>query len=216
MPTRPSLLVVEPDASLRRALTRLLSDHYAVSASGKIEEALALLSAGHLDVVLADADVANVSAFVTRIRALRPDIPVLMMTSAPGTIPRGAVPVQKPIRLAVLTTQISGALHDVGVAASVDIGPYEFFAGSRLLRDRTSGRSIRLTEKEAGILKLLANRRGRVTGRDELLTAVWGYASSAATHTVETHIYRLRRKIEADPGHAALLVSEPGGYRLCR
>ncbi len=72
---------------------------------------------------------------------------------------------------------------------------------------------MRLTEKEAAILKFLY-RAGRVIGRDTLLGEVWGYNAGVTTHTLETHVYRLRRKIERDPSHAEILVTEPGGYRL--
>ena len=75
-------------------------------------------------------------------------------------------------------------------------------------------RRIRLTEKETAVLKFLYRCAGKPVGRQTLLREVWGYASGASTHTVETHIYRLRRKIEPDPTSARILVNEDGGYQL--
>src|SRR6478672_10468767 len=73
---------------------------------------------------------------------------------------------------------------------------------------------VRLTEKETSILKYLYRAGEKVVTRDVLLQEVWGYNSGVTTHTLETHIYRLRQKIEKDPSHAELLVTETGGYKL--
>ncbi|MCZ6522531.1 MAG: helix-turn-helix domain-containing protein, partial [Alphaproteobacteria bacterium] len=73
---------------------------------------------------------------------------------------------------------------------------------------------VRLTEKETAILKYLYRAGDKVVGREVLLNEVWGYNAGVTTHTLETHIYRLRQKIERDPSNARLLITEPGGYRL--
>ena len=77
-----------------------------------------------------------------------------------------------------------------------------------------AGKKIRLTEKETAILKYLYRAGGRVVGRDTLLVEVWGYNAGVTTHTLETHVYRLRQKIEPEPQNARILVTEPGGYKL--
>ena len=95
----------------------------------------------------------------------------------------------------------------------VTIGPYFFnyLLKTMVLKDN---KEIRLTEMEAKILNFLYNSDGNLIKRDILLKEVWGYNSEVMTHTLETHIYRLRKKIETDSVGKNLLISESGGYRL--
>jgi DNA-binding response OmpR family regulator len=94
------------------------------------------------------------------------------------------------------------------------IGPYTFRPSSKLLLDPSGRKKVRLTEKETAILKYLYRAGDQAIGRDTLLGEVWGYNAGVTTHTLETHVYRLRQKIERDPARAEILVTEPGGYRL--
>jgi DNA-binding response OmpR family regulator len=94
------------------------------------------------------------------------------------------------------------------------IGPYTFRPAAKLLQEPARNRRIRLTEKEAAILKFLYRAGSKAVARQVLLNEVWGYNAAVTTHTLETHIYRLRQKIEPDPTNARLLVTEGGGYRL--
>jgi len=94
------------------------------------------------------------------------------------------------------------------------IGPFTFRPGAKLLTDQSGRRKVRLTEKETAILKYLYRAGDRAIGRDTLLDEVWGYNAGVTTHTLETHVYRLRQKIERDPARAEILVTEAGGYRL--
>ena len=93
------------------------------------------------------------------------------------------------------------------------INRYSFRPGAKVLAD-PAGQRIRLTEKETAILKYLFRAGDRPTARETLLNEVWGYNAGVTTHTLETHIYRLRQKIEADPSRAVILITEAGGYRL--
>jgi DNA-binding response OmpR family regulator len=102
--------------------------------------------------------------------------------------------------------------HAVSESGPVKIGPYLFRPAAKLLTD-SDERKIRLTEKETNILKFL-HGAARTVPRETLLHEVWGYNPAVTTHTLETHIYRLRRKIEENPGKARILVTEGGGYRL--
>ena len=93
------------------------------------------------------------------------------------------------------------------------IGPYSFQPANKLLEAQDGGK-VRLTDKETSILKYLYRQGPKTITRDVLLKEVWGYNNRVTTHTLETHIYRLRQKIERDPSNARLLVTEEGGYRL--
>jgi DNA-binding response OmpR family regulator len=122
--------------------------------------------------------------------------------------------ISKPFRFAVLAARIHAHLrsHEQSEEAVYRIGPYTFRPSAKLLLD-PKGKKIRLTEKETNILKHL-HRSGVTVARETLLHEVWGYNPAVTTHTLETHIYRLRQKIESNPGEAQILVTESGGYRL--
>ena len=123
--------------------------------------------------------------------------------------------VTKPFRFAVLLARMRAQLrqHETSDDASFRIGPYTFQPGSKqLVTD--AGVKLRLTEKETAILRFLYRAGQGVVSRDILLKEVWGYNAAVTTHTLETHIYRLRQKIEVDPAKAILLVTEAGGYKL--
>ncbi len=123
--------------------------------------------------------------------------------------------VVKPFKFAVLLARIRAHLrqHEQTEDATFAIGRYQFRPASKLLVD-DRGTKVRLTEKETAILKFLYRSGERPVSRDVLLHEVWGYNSGVTTHTLETHIYRLRQKIEKDPSAAELLVTESGGYKL--
>jgi len=115
----------------------------------------------------------------------------------------------------VLLARIRAQLrqHEQSEDAVFNIGRYTFRPSAKVLIDE-KGLKTRLTEKETAILKYLYRAGSRVIGRDTLLGEVWGYNAGVTTHTLETHVYRLRQKIERDPTQAEILVTEPGGYRL--
>ena len=123
--------------------------------------------------------------------------------------------VTKPFKFPVLLARIRAQLrqHEQSEDAVFTVGPYTFKPSMKLLVTEDD-RKIRLTEKETNILKFLYRSTEGVVPRDVLLHEVWGYNAGVTTHTLETHIYRLRQKIEPDPSNARILVTESGGYRL--
>jgi DNA-binding response OmpR family regulator len=124
--------------------------------------------------------------------------------------------VTKPFRINVLLARLRAHLrqHERSEDAVMTIGPYEFHPAAKMLMEKAGKKKIRLTDKEASILKYLFRAGDRPVARDVLLNEVWGYNAGVTTHTLETHIYRLRQKIERDPASAAILITDRGGYRL--
>ena len=123
--------------------------------------------------------------------------------------------IPKPFKFPVLLARIRAQLrtHEQSEDAIFTLGPYTFKPAMKMLITEDE-KKIRLTEKETNILKFLYRANDGVVARDVLLHEVWGYNAGVTTHTLETHIYRLRQKIEPDPGQARILVTESGGYRL--
>ena len=124
--------------------------------------------------------------------------------------------ITKPFRLSVLLARLRAHLrqHEHSADAVFVIGPYTFMPSSKILIDDSENKKIRLTEKETSILRYLFRAGDKVVNRETLLGEVWGYNAGVTTHTLETHVYRLRQKIERDPSNSVILVTEPGGYRL--
>ena len=124
--------------------------------------------------------------------------------------------IAKPFRLNELLARVRAQLRvfDNSEDAVFTIGPYLFRPSAKLLMEPARGRKVRLTDKEGAILKYLYRAGGKPVPRQVLLNEVWGYNSAVTTHTLETHIYRLRQKIEPDPSQLRLLLTEGGGYRL--
>jgi DNA-binding response OmpR family regulator len=209
MPAPRRLLLLTEDAALAGLLSQqfALGSGYAADAAPPAEGA-ELLAAGRHDAALLDADAApGPEAWLARLRERSP-CPVVVLGGAAGVAPR----VAKPVRMAELLARLNAvlAVFDASPEAALALGPYVFHPAARWL-DLPEGRRIRLTEKEAAVLLHLRRAAPRPVPRAELLGDVWGYSDAVATHTLETHIYRLRRKL----GPAAeLLVTEEGGYRL--
>jgi DNA-binding response OmpR family regulator len=125
--------------------------------------------------------------------------------------------VTKPFRFTVLLARIRAQLrqYEASEDATFTIGPYTFRPSSKLLLS-SEGKKVRLTEKETSILRYLFRAGQQPVSRETLLQDVWGYNSGLTTHTVETHIYRLRQKIEKDAAAPAILVTEAGRYKLAQ
>jgi DNA-binding response OmpR family regulator len=187
-------------------------------------EGMEKIKAGLFDLVILDVGLPDTDGreLCKRMRKAGVKCPVLMLTghdSAADTIlglDAGANDyVTKPFKYAVLLARIRAQLrqHEQSEEATFALGPYTFRPAQKVLVD-AKDKKIRLTEKETNILKYLHRAKSAVIARDVLLHEVWGYNAGVTTHTLETHIYRLRQKIEADPSNARLLVTESGGYKL--
>ena len=227
--TTRRILVVEDDEPLRESLVEQLRLHEefetAVAATGA--DTLETARTRHFDLILLDIGLPDMDGREV-CRLLRRDgikTPIVMLTGADTEadtilgLDSGANDyIAKPFRLGVLLARIRAQLrqHELTEDAIFTIGPYRFQPGLKMLVDEETGKKIRLTEKEATILKYLYRAGDKVVARAMLLDDVWGYNAAVATHTLETHIYRLRQKIERDPSNARFLITEAGGYRLAR
>jgi DNA-binding response OmpR family regulator len=224
MPTAKRVLLVDDDTMLRNSLAeQLAAEGYEPVEVGTCGEARAVSREGLyefmiLDVGLPDGDGRKLCG---EFRQQGITCPITLLTAADSDadtiegLNAGANDyVTKPFRFAVLMARVHAHLrsHEQSEEAVYRIGPYTFRPSAKVLLD-PRGKKVRLTEKETNILKFLY-RSGETVARDKLLHEVWGYNPAVTTHTLETHIYRLRQKIEDNPGHAQILVTEAGGYRL--
>ncbi len=227
MTTGKRVLIVDDDYSLRQSLIEQLKLHeeFQTFEAAKGAEGLETARGDYFDVILLDVGLPDMDGReVCRLmRRSGVKTPIIMLTGADTDadtilgLEAGANDyVTKPFRLGVLLARIRAHLrqHEQSEDAVFTIGLYSFQPSAKLLLDQDTNKKVRLTEKEAAILKYLFRAGSRGVGRDVLLNEVWGYNAGVTTHTLETHVYRLRQKIERDPSNAEILVTEPGGYRL--
>ncbi|MBL8535818.1 MAG: response regulator transcription factor [Hyphomonadaceae bacterium] len=222
-----AILIIDDDADLRQALLEQFQLEDGFSALGAETAAAGLAAALEakpaaivLDVSLPDMDGFEACR---SLRAHGVKAPIIMLTGAAQEeeqqvqgLDAGANDyVLKPFKFSVLLARIRAHLrsHEASEDASYRIGPYEFRPAMRVLIDANQHK-VRLTDKEAAILRYLYRSGEKPVGREELLREVWGYNANVTTHTLETHIYRLRQKIEPDVQSPKLLITETGGYRL--
>jgi DNA-binding response OmpR family regulator len=220
------ILIADDDNDLRMALAEQLALHeefspMQVDTAGK---AIAATRSEHPDMILMDVGLPDMDGREA-VKIMRKDgfkNPIIMLTghdSEADTVlglESGANDyVNKPFRFAILLARIRAHLrqHEASDDALFQIGEYTFQPSSKHLVN-AKGSKLRLTEKETAILRFLHRAGQAVVTREVLLREVWGYNSNVTTHTLETHIYRLRQKIEADPSNAQLLMTEAGGYKL--
>ncbi len=232
MAIKKRILLIDDDADLREELVEqfALYDEFETTDFGTATEGIAAAKANSYDLILLDVDLPDMlgTEACQLMRKANVAAPIVMLTGNDGDMNEilglnsGANDyVTKPFRFAVLLARLRAHLRSFEQSedAVFQVGPYEFApAYKKLVPPQIEGerpvRDIRLTEKETNILKYLYRAGGKPVGREELLHEVWGYNSGVTTHTLETHVYRLRQKIEPERGVATLLVTSPGGYRL--
>lgn len=226
MGTSTAILIIDDDDVLRDALKEQLALHgeFTVSEAGTAALGLKAVKDAHADLVILDVNLPDMDGreACKQMRRNGYKGPVIMLTGQGSDsdailgLDAGANDyVTKPFRFGVLLARIRAQLrqHEQSEDAIFKVGPYTFKPSAKLLV-REDSKKIRLTEKETAIIKFLYRAGEQVIGRDTLLHDVWGYNAGVTTHTLETHIYRLRQKIERDPSHAEILVTEAGGYKL--
>ncbi|MEL6374854.1 MAG: response regulator transcription factor [Pseudomonadota bacterium] len=220
------IIIVDDDDDLRTSLQDQLAlhDEFNVLSADTAGGGIELAKGEHVDLVLLDVGLPDMdgreACKVMRKNGFKS--PIIMLTGNDSDadmilgLDAGANDyVTKPFKFAVLLARIRAQLrqHEQSEDAVFTIGKYTFKPSAKLMLD-DKGSKVRLTEKETSILKFLYRSGEKVVTRDILLHEVWGYNAGVTTHTLETHIYRLRQKIEEDPSNASLLVTETGGYKL--
>lgn len=221
-----NILIVDDDDMLRDTLVEQLDLHeeFEISTASNATAGIQHAKAERVDLLILDVGLPDMDGREV-CRLLRKGgfaAPIIMLTGHDTDsdtilgLDSGANDyVTKPFRFAVLLARIRAQLrqHEQSEDAVFTIGHYTFRPSQKLLV-KEDGAKVRLTEKETSILKFLYRTGEKAVTRDVLLHEVWGYNANVTTHTLETHIYRLRQKIEADPSNARLLVTEGGGYKL--
>jgi DNA-binding response OmpR family regulator len=221
-----TILLIDDDDDLREALAEqfVMTEEFSVVEAGTGVDALQHVKNGLFNLLIIDVGLPDTDGreLCRLMRKQGLKTPVIMLTGHATDadtilgLDAGANDyVTKPFKFPVLLARIRSQLrqYEQSEDAVFTLGPYFFRPALKLLvcDDDTK---IRLTEKETNILKFLYRAPIPVVPRDMLLQEVWGYNPAVTTHTLETHIYRLRQKIEPDPANVQLLVTETGGYRL--
>ena len=227
MSRETTILIIDDDAELRQALVEQfdLEESFAAVGVASAAEGFAAAAEHKPAAIVLDVSLPDMDGFAA-CKGLRDQgvkAPIIMLTGAAQEeeqqvqgLDAGANDyVLKPFKFSVLLARIRAHLrsHEASEDAVYRIGHYEFRPAMRLLVDQAQ-KKIRLTDKEAAILRYLYRSGEKPVGREELLREVWGYNANVTTHTLETHIYRLRQKIEPDAQSPKLLITETGGYRL--
>ncbi len=223
-----TVLLVDDDNELREALAEQfeLYDGFSILQADNATSGVKIATSERVDLILLDVELPDMdgreACKLMRSKDVR--APIVMLTGQDTDadailgLDSGANDyVTKPFKFSVLLARVRAHLRSFEQSedATFDIGPYAFQPSMKLLT-REDDRKIRLTEKETNILKYLYRAGGKSVAREELLSEVWGYNAAVTTHTLETHVYRLRQKIEPDPANARLLLTEAGGYRLAQ
>ncbi|MGI9357023.1 MAG: response regulator transcription factor [Rhizobiaceae bacterium] len=224
--TERSILLVDDDNDLREALTEQLAlyDEFTLTQEDSAAAGIKAAKENHTDLLIMDVGLPDMDGreAVKLLRKGGFKSPIIMLTGHDTDsdtilgLEAGANDyIAKPFKFAVLLARIRAQLrqHEQSEDAVFTIGDYSFRPAQKLMVT-DDGNKVRLTEKETSILKYLYRADQKVITRNVLLEEVWGYNSGVTTHTLETHIYRLRQKIEKDPSNATLLVTESGGYKL--
>ena len=226
MSAHTTILLVDDDPDLRDALAEQLISvaDFTVREAETAIQGVELAQGAEVSLILLDVDLPDLDGreACKMMRAKGVKSPIIMLTGQTSEadtvlgLDAGANDyVAKPFKLPVLLARIRAQLRQFQGSddATFQLGPYAFTPATKMLT-QADGRKIKLTEKETSILKFMLRAQQHAVKRETLLGEVWGYNSAVTTHTLETHIYRLRQKIERNPATPRLLLTEFGGYKL--
>jgi two-component system alkaline phosphatase synthesis response regulator PhoP len=217
-----TVLVVEDDEAMGVALQDgFASEGDRVLRARDGASGLRLATDHAVDIVILDVMLPRMSGLdvCRRLRHDRNNVPIIMLTARGQEIDRvvglraGADDyVTKPFSFLELLARVEAVLRRASGARNGDGGPERYVLGSvtldfKRLEAQRDGRAVDLTPREFGLLRFFICHEGEVLSRDKLLDAVWGYSSSPLTRTVDTHIAKLRKKIEENPNDPRHIVT---------
>lgn len=225
------VLIIEDDPDIARLVALHLEDIECAShIAGDGAEGLRAFRRGGFDLVVLDLMLPGVDGVVVcqALRALPGYVPILMLTAKSAELDRvlglevGADDyLTKPFSIRELQARIKALLRRVAALRSRDTPePARIVFGGLVIDEarrgvRVDGRKVVLTAKEFDLLLFFARHPGRVYNRAELLDKVWGYGHDGYEHTVNSHINRLRAKIELDPAKPRYMLTVWGvGYKF--
>ncbi len=221
------VLIVDDDPELLQSLSEQLRLHeeFEVAEADSGGAALEAIKNDHFDAILLDVGLPDMDGReVCRLmRRNGVKVPIVMLSGADSEadtilgLHAGANDyVTKPFHLGVLLARLAAHMrqHEQSEDVVFTIGPYSFQPSAKLLVEAETEKKVKLTEKEAAILKYLFRAGSKSVPCEVLYRDVFGYKPGVTTHTLASHVYRLRQKLETDPGKAAILLTEAGGYRL--
>jgi two-component system response regulator RegX3 len=221
------VLVVDDEESYRQALASgLAREGFAVEIAGDGHEALRLFHRVHPDIVLLDVMLPDQSGIelCQQMRALKP-VPIIMVTARDSEVDvvlgleLGASDyVAKPFRLRELVARMRAVLRRGAAVPEhheevLHVGPVRLDAGRREVA--VDEVPVELSRKEFDLLALLMSHSGQVVTREWCIDRLWWDQELTDTRTLDTHIKRLRRKVEPDPANPRHLVTVRGvGFRF--
>lgn len=224
---RCRILIADEDESGRRSLCEAMRRRgdFILEEVPAAEEALGRLGSEHFDLVMLSMTLPDMCGpeFCRRARGLNVAVPLVVLSNTPDeedaimALDSGANDVlSKRTSTEVLLARIRAhrRQYERSSDAKLRIGHQFFFPATRLLVDASSGRKVKLTAFEAALLRHLHQARGRIVTREDLLRDVWSYAAGVTTHTLETHVYRLRQKLEQQPNDPLFILTRETGYQL--
>lgn len=222
-----SVLIAFGDPESRRQVSGLVARQGEAAAleCDCQESCLDLLGEQRINALLMDTALPGRSApeFCARLREQRFRPPIMLFGPCQedrtaiealdsGATDYMAVPIKAPVFMARLRAHLRQ--HDESDFVAYRFGPFDFEPGSRLLHDREAGRKIHLTAIETKLMRHLLHQPGAFADRDDLMVALWGACNGKTSHAIDSHVYRVRQKIEPDPKAPVRLITEGRNYRL--
>lgn len=167
------------------------------------------------DVVIIDEDIKKAE----EIHEKQLKAPILLLSSAEFKIEEINFIhdiIKKPIKLSTFLERLKSCIniYENSHSGYLHFGHYTLKPIKKEIFNKKTEETVKLTEKEVAIIKYLYKSQDKIVGKNELLEHVWGYNPDVTTHTIETHIYRLRQKVEHDNVDEQLIITTEGGYRL--